>query len=360
MKTIDRNIHSQVFHCLALTVLGALTLNWCAFAQSPLNDSKNREGQKQEHMNDLSDFRVKYAIEIAVLPKVNLKETSRQFYQESRKIALEGREAFTKNNLQEAEEKLLSSLSLMEDEFVRKDYALTLVEEKKYFEALPSCVEAAIVDHLFDQTAFARVEEYPLPMPTLTYALAQADDVKTAAIVYNFTRNKLEKDIKRTISMLQDNKKSDCMTISEKLRLPLPLLSIIPEKTDRKTLIENSRILFVIISERYFDVSVQSNRFHDMVLPNRLAFQMIEEAYAANPNSAELTFYKGYAETKKEMPTQEAKVESIKKAQEWFLSARTKAGTNSPLGKLSNEYIADAEKWRVALEKRIQERKDNP
>ena len=91
---------------------------------------------------------------------------------------MEGREAFTKNNLEEAETKLLASLNYREDDLVRKDYALALVEEKKYLEALPSCVEAALTDHykvLDYNTRFS--EEAPLPLPTLAYALAQIGEI---------------------------------------------------------------------------------------------------------------------------------------------------------------------------------------
>ena len=102
---------------------------------------------KWEHRNDLIAFTVKRSLEISLLPSINFKEKSFQFYKESVKCALEGREAFTKGDLEEAESKLLSSLSYRENDMVRKDYALTLVEEKKYIEALPSCVEAALLDH---------------------------------------------------------------------------------------------------------------------------------------------------------------------------------------------------------------------
>ena len=150
------------------------------------------------------------------------------------------------------------------------------------------------------------------------------------------------------------------MTIGEKLRLPLPPLTIDPEKADQKSLIENSRILFMIISEFYFDKTAQSNRAYYTILPNRLAHKMIEEAYTGNPGSAVLTFYKGYLEFIKDMPTQETQLVSVNKAEDWFRDAAAKAGVNSPLGKLSAEYIADAEKWRMYLEKAIKDRTDNP
>ena len=49
---------------------------------------------------------------------------------------------------------------------------------KKYLEALPSCVEAALTDHYevldFDKY-FAKA--YALPLPTLAYALAQIGEI---------------------------------------------------------------------------------------------------------------------------------------------------------------------------------------
>ena len=344
-----------------ITTLLLIAISLTTIAQTPYDESKKREEQKNEHLNDLREFRAKYAVEIARLPHVTLKEVSNQLFYDARKLGIEGREAFTKNSLEEAETKLFASLCLREDEFVRRDYALTLVEEKKYLEALPSCIDAALVNHMvIDESQSSRVHEYPLPLPTLAYTLAQLGNVKMAAIVYNFTRMKLEKDIKRSISMFPSTKKADSMTIGEKLRLPLPPLSVDLEKVNQKSLIEDIRIIFLIITELNYDKSYQQFKPNNLIMPNRLAFQMIEEAYVANPNSPELTFYKGYSEISKEMPSQEAKVESIKKAQEWFRSAATKAGINSPLGKLSAEYIADSEKLRIILEKLIQERKDNP
>ena len=102
---------------------------------------------KWEHRNDLIAFTVKRSLEISLLPTIKFKEKSFQFSVEASKCALEGREAFTKGSLEEAESKLLASLSYQENDIVRLDYALTLVEEKKYIEALPSCVEAALLDH---------------------------------------------------------------------------------------------------------------------------------------------------------------------------------------------------------------------
>ena len=49
-----------------------------------------------------------------------------------------------------------------------------------------------------------------------------------------------------------------------------------------------------------------------------------------------------------------------KKRRRSCVEAAAKAGINSPLGKLSAEYIADSEKLRIILEKLIQDRKDNP
>ena len=334
-----------------LTCLFLMSVMMVVSAQTPKGESTNIQEQRDEHRSDLAAFRAKYAVEIAALPKITLKETSKQLYDDANKLAREGLEAFNSNSLEEAEVKLLASLSLWENDLVRKDYALVLVEEQKYLEALPSCVEAALCVHNEpspNNEPRMPAEETPLPLPTLAYTLAQVGDLKMAANVYNFTRNKLAKDIKRNISMFSPKIKTDSMTVGGKLRLPLPPLTLDPEKTDRKALIENSRILFLIISELYFDKDVQSNNssLHRM-LPNRLAFKMIDEAYAANPESAILIFYKGYSEISREMPsqkTQELMLESIKKAQEWFLSATTKAGANSPLGKLSAEYIADTEK----------------
>ena len=340
---------------------GIATFSTNLNGQATFDDSKDRKEMAAEHIRDLAEFRVKFATEFATLPKVTLKENSKQFYTESHKLSLEAREAFTKNNLDEAEEKMRVSLGLGEDMFARRDFALILLEEKKFLEALPHCVDVALVDHnVVAESRVAPVEEFTLPMPMLTYVLAQVGDLRQATLVYNYTRNKLEKDIKRNISHFPSSKKSDSMTIGEKLRLPLPPLAVDPDKADRKSLIENNRILFLIIIELYYDKSVQSERLYDSILPNRLAFQMIEEAYAANSESANLTFYKGYSEISKEMPSQEAKVDSIKKAQAWFRSAAAKAGINSPLGKLSAEYIADSEKLRIILEKLIQDRKDNP
>ena len=156
------------------------------------------------------------------------------------------------------------------------------------------------------------------------------------------------------------------MTISEKLRLPLPPLELDIEKTDRKTLIENCSILFFIVSdmnyrEEYFQQTVmKQHRRYDSILPIRLATRMMEDAYKANLDSAILNFYKGYLELNNSGITLEEGIDSIKKEQPWYLSAIKIAGAGSKIGAISKEYYDASEIRRISFEKRIKERNDNP
>ena len=346
---------------ITFLIFAIITTSSTLHAQVQRDDLQIRKEESDEHRNDLTEFRFKFRALFASLPRVTLRETSFQLAKEALKTAEEGRVAFTKNNLEEAEAKLLASLSLREDDLVRKDYALTLVEEKKYLEALPNCVEAALIDHNRAAESYSLpVEESPLPLPTLAFGLAQVGGLKQGVVVYNFTRMKLEKDIKRNIEMFRSNKKSDTMTISEKLRLPLPPLELDTEKTDRKTLIETSSILFFIISELYFDEIAQEFQTKNEILPNRFAARIMEDAYKANPDSAILNFYKGYLELSKRVSLLDDIVVSIKKEQPWYLSAIKIAGAGSKIGAISKEYYDASEQRRILMEKLIKERNDKP
>ena len=353
METYSRSSANRLLLIFVAFFLGTaiISVPFTALAQSS-PEIQNDKDRHSEHYRDLKDFKAKFGSELANLQGIAFKATSKQFSEEARKLVNETFKPFSENRLAEVEEKLQISLSLSEDQFARKDFALVLIEEKKYLEALPSCVDAALGEHdSYLNPEFITVEGYALPLPMLSYALSQVGEIKQAAIVYNFTRMKLEKDIARNISQFRKNRKSDSMTINADLRLPLPPVSVDPEKVSRKALIENNRVLFFILCEMDFNRTIQETSSHSIFMPNRAAFQMIEDAFKENPDSPVLSYMKGYMLINEIKPKLDALIR-IKMAKDFYQKAIKLSGEKAPLGKLAFESINELEKIRIILEQR--------
>ncbi len=248
------------------------------------------DGEKRAKLwiAEFKEYKRMNAAEFDKLPRLTSKahiETTGQAEREYRKTRGEGGKAYEEGHLEEAEEKMSTALSIWEDQDDRFNYGVTLIEEKKYLEALPTCVDLAFEEH-FDMHRFqmpTSVEYFPITHLMLAHVLAQIGEVHTAAIVYNYARKLIDEGLKREIERIPEDKRQKAIALNAGYRLPLPPLKLDPEKTDRKTLLEATRVLFLKTQTKVFSGST-----------NRLAYKMIEDAYADNPDSAEMQFFKGW------------------------------------------------------------------
>ena len=161
----------------------------------------------------LTAFKAKYARELNAIPrlKVIAGETKNN---DASVLEASGRNALALGNLDEAEVAFATSLSLQENGLSRLAYAMVLIEEKKYLEAIPSCAEVALVDR-YQQTLNSNdrgVELRSAPHILLAYALAQIGEVKTAAIIYNYAvdrrMSEINLEIERNSRDLRQDRKS--------------------------------------------------------------------------------------------------------------------------------------------------------
>ena len=313
--------------------------------------SSYAEGEKRAKLwiAEFKEYKRINAAEFDKLPHLTSKahiESTGQAAKEYRKTRGEGGKAYEEGHLEEAEEKMSAALSIWEHPIDRFGFALTLIEEKKYLEALPSCVDLAFEEHIDLGTFRLPVtpEYTPVTHLMLAHVLAQIGEVHTAAIVYNYARKLIDEGLKREIERIPEDKRQKAIALNAGYRLPLPPLKLDPEKTDRKTLLEATRTLFLKPQGGYFTFST-----------NRLAYKMIEDAYADNPNSAEMQFFKGWIT---QLPLKGGPREDLaayKACQPYFAKAAELAGTKSTLGKMALECLQQVKGAEVTQQQLVDE-----
>lgn len=192
--------------------------------------------------------------------------------------------AYEEKNLGLAESFLTQELALNEKQYARLFYADVLIEEKKYLEALPSCLEISLEMH-HDASSLngehAAVEYDSLTHLLLAYVLVQLGENRASAYAYNAARKFIEIGEKCELAKMAPERRD---SVAYPLGYPLPSLSIDPDKADEKTLLEAIRPLFQFVRPNPL--------FPPSGIGHQFALKMVDEAYDANPNSALIVFYK--------------------------------------------------------------------
>ena len=191
--------------------------------------------------------------------------------------------AYDQGNLELAESFLTQELALNEDQYARLFYADVLIEEKKYLEALPSCLEISLEKHkdYSSLSGHVAVEYDSLTHLLLAYVLVQLGEYRASASAYNAARKFIEINEKCELAKMAPEMRD---AVVYPLGYPLPSLSIDPDKADEKTLLEAIRPLFQFVRP--------SPLFPHRGIGHQFAMKMLDEAYDANPNSALIVFYK--------------------------------------------------------------------
>ena len=191
--------------------------------------------------------------------------------------------AYKEKNLGLAESFLTQELALNEKQHARLFYADVLIEEKRYLEALPSCLEISLEKHDDTSTLSGHnaVEYCSLTHLMLAYVLVQLNENRASAYAYNVARKFIEINEKCELAKMAPEMRD---SVVYPLGYPLPSLFIDPDKADEKTLLEAIRPLFQFVRP--------SASFPSFGIGHLFALKMVDEAYDANPNSALIVFYK--------------------------------------------------------------------
>lgn len=328
---------------LKLAVLSLISTSICVHFSLSLCQAQYREPRHQEWFDSMKKYKHDLGDDVNRLSRITNKSTERR-NNESMDLDRAAFRAYKLGHLEEAEEKLATSLSLAETQESRQFYAFVLIEEQKYLEALPSCVDVALEGHEDDHRFVSphSVEYNTLSHLMLAHVLAQVGDVRKSAIAYNFTRARLESDLKRDTERIPVDRRQKYIDTDLRYRLPLPPLQIDPDKADRKSLIEATRILFL---------KVNSGNF--MADPKRFYHKMIDDAYADNPGSAELTYLKGWVTGETLDNGLKPQLAADKACQPFFAKAAEMAGPKTSLGKMALQCLKDAQESEIDMQKRV-------
>ena len=359
------NKHPTFETVLVLIAIGCWNTPSVVFASEQTQasqDSKREAEMNAQIISELKEFKSKNAALFEDLPRITNKSHSAQLFKDADRLHYEANADFAKNQLEEAEEKLKTSLSMVEYPYVRRDLAIVLIEEGKYLEALPSCVDIALEEHINTQTLstdLGSIEYQTMPHMLLAYALAKTGEFEKAALAYNFVRKKLEREYDRDFKNEPNFKKSDFIALRGGFRLPSFPSFADSEKPDVKKLVEDIQILFTIdCAMRYIG---NSDIAGPTINTYRLSKKMIDSAQASNSSSALMAFYKGYTLGRYGYDlTLEQQVELSNSVQTWFEKAARLAGPTTPLGKLALEHEVRAKKGQEGIKKLILDIKDEP
>ena len=328
---------------LKIAVLSLISTSICVHFSLSLCQAQVREPSRQERFDDLNKYKRDLGVALNRLPRVTNKSKERR-NNESMDIDRAAFRAYKLEHLEEAEEKLATSLSLAETQESRQFYAFVLIEEKKYLEALPSCVDIALEEHEDDHRFVHQntVEYDTLSHLMLAHVLAQIGDLRTAAIAYNFTRAKVEWYRKWELELMPLDQRQKFIDTDLSYRLPLPPLQIDPDKADRKSLIEATRILFL-----------REKSGHFIADPRRFDHKMIDDAYADNTGSAELTYLKGWVTGETLDNGLKSQLAAAKASQPFFAKAAEMAGPKTSLGKMALQCLKVAQEDEIDTQRRV-------
>ena len=223
---------------------------------------------------------------------------------------------------------MTASLSLDENHHTRQLLGYVLIEEKKYLEALPSCVDASLEAHEKDRNGHpeGRPEYSSLSHLMLAHVLAQVGDIHTAAIAYNLARKWVEDELQRYIARIPEEKRQKVLVSDLHYSPPLPPLEIDPDKADRKSLIEATRLLFF---KARGSIGTGASA-------ERLIYKMLDAAYEDNPRGAITNFYKGWivgAPLKNN--GLKGRMTACRNSQIFYQKAAEIAGAKSEMGKIA-------------------------
>ena len=327
-----------------MAIVVSLLVTTCSRAQS---DFETENKLATEVRSSLNAFRIKWVNELSKLPRPKKTPKGSYIGEEAPALAGGARIAFEKSNLAEAEEKLTASLSLNEDQHNRQIYALVLIEEKKYLEALPSCVDISLEEHEVSYRFFVpnSVEYSSLSHLMLAHVLAQVGDLHTATIEYNYVRSRIDSELKREIARIPEEQRQKTLAVDLRYSPPLPPLEIDPDKADRKFLIEATRILFI----------KAKGSGEDGTGTFRLVCKMIDAAYEDNPGSAITNYFKGWITLASGETGLKRRVADAKNCQVFYQKAVDVAGTKSELGKLASRSLQQAMEQEIGNQKRYED-----
>ena len=331
--------------------------------QKPTTSLERRQEYDSKLVGELKEYKEKSATIYANLPTIANKASITSFFNEPDGLGFKAAADFKDNNLDGAEEKLKASLSLEENPVARMKLAIVLLEEGKWVEALPSCVDIALEDHtnhpMVLKNMLWSIEYQTLPHLLLAYALVKTGHFKQAEIAFQFAKKKVDKEYIRDFQSEPSMKVSDYNANLGGFRLPFYPKQAYEEKTDEKKLTEDIAILFTTYSAVIYkgDPNVGNPTIHAY----RLTKKMMEEAQVANPTSALMAFYKGLNYGRYEWNTisEEDGVKISKDKQSWFIKAIDLARDSTPLGKLASVHLKEAQKNQARLEKIIEDRKND-
>ena len=324
--------------------IGLLLAGYFLNSSQPACHSQTKETIQQKVYDGLKEYKRLSAQEMSKFRRLANKSTN-EHTQES--IALEGlaQKAYLLGHLEETEEKLASSLSLSESPQTRQFYVATLIEEKKYLEALPSCLDISLESHGYSSRLEipAAVEYDSLSHLMLAYVLAQIGECKASAFAYNCARERVAIQMKLSIDRLPVERRDKEIASFPHYRFPLPPLSIDPDKADRKSLLEATRTLFLFAGKSsYFNIE-------------RLTPKMIDEAYEDNPNSSQVTFYKALRTSMTNENGLEQRLLAQRTCQPYYQKAADLAGAKTTLGKLALECLKHSKDVEIEILKTIEE-----
>ena len=316
--------------CVATVFLFATLTLICSSGQSASMPALDRRDE-QDLM--LKEYKQKWAAEMSKLPRPTKAPKGGYIGTESLALANEGADASQHFNLALAEEKLASSLSLFENQHRRALYALVLLEEKKYNEALPSCVDISLEAHEKNMAGHPddRVEYSSISHLMLAYVLAQVGEVHTAAVAYNFARKWVDEEMKFQISRIPEDRRQQTVSTYLMYRLPMPPVEFDPEKADRKSLIEATRLLSFVVYGSHDVDSLSAVR--------RFTYSLIDAAYDDNTGSALTNFFKGIITSAPLTDGLKRRVTSARDCRVFYQKTIDIAGVKSEIGKLAQEAI---------------------
>ena len=332
---------------LASVSIGIILVSSCLHPLQLNCHAQTREPFHQAVYDALQEYKHLGEQEMSKFPRLANKSKN-EHSQES--IVLEGlaQKAYLIGHIEEAEEKLASALSLSENQQTRQFYAAVLIEEKKYLEALPNCIDISLEHHKpDDHMEMPHLVEYDsLSHLMLAYVLVQIGENRASAFAYNMARKRVEIQFKNEISRIPLERREKEIARIPRLRYPLPPLSIDPDKAERKTLLEATRTLFQFAdTAAYFGIG-------------RLTPKMIDDAYEDNPGSAQITFYKALKTGATLEKGIRQRLVAEQACQPFYLKAAYLAGEKSTLGKLALECLKYAKEAEIETRKTIKDAED--
>ena len=323
-----------VFGFLAMIAcLQSCVLGYCQFSQlesKPHNTSRIL----------LTSLKKKYAVELSAIPRLKLLAPTEESH-DAGVYAEQGKDVHSRGNLAEAEAAYATSLSLREIGLIRIAYALVLIREEKYLEALPSIAELILVDHydygithFLDSRVYRdenELEHFPSTQMLMAYVLAQIGELKLSAAFYNLAWAIKTSELDFEIARYRGNNLQD-EYVDRKILINLPDIpkEIEPEKATLPQLLQAIRLLFCLGTR------------------GGIATKMMKDAYKIAPKSALVVYLYGCYIPVQPNETYKQKLKRVKDILPYVVQASAIEGKESDFGK----YLLKDQK---AMEKNIKD-----